>query len=52
MLRNQFRKQTKNTAKNLHLNYQALVVSESNLKNSEDNWEQIIHAKGLGQFCI
>ena len=25
MLRNQFRKQTKNTAKNLHLNYQALV---------------------------
>ena len=27
MLRNQFRKQTKNTAKNLHLNYQALVVN-------------------------
>ena len=28
MLRNQFRKQTKNTAKNLHLNYQALVVNK------------------------
>ena len=27
MLRNQFRKQTKNTAKNLHLNYRALTVS-------------------------
>ena len=26
MLRNQFRKQTKNTKKNLHLNYQALVI--------------------------
>ena len=25
MLRNQFRKQTKNTAKNLHLNYRALT---------------------------
>ena len=27
MLRNQFRKQTKNTAKNLHLNYRALIVN-------------------------
>ena len=26
MLRNQFRKQTKNTAKNLHLNYGALMI--------------------------
>ena len=29
MLRNQFRKQTENTAKNLHLNYRALVYCQA-----------------------
>ena len=34
MLRNQFRKQTKNTAKNLHLNYRALLINLQFLRNA------------------
>ena len=44
MLRNQFRKQTKNTAKHLHLNYQALILC-SNYMLYNFRKEHVLHPK-------